>query len=151
MCFSSLSSVVKMSLTRKRKKPTICHTLEKLKWPGSLPKQGSPLCPPTSLFEIVVIGLYQHLQHTQQVQGKADGKKISIFGSLLMLPCWPLLGQTGTVHSTYWTYWWMMLSSDDQILLNQFLHLANTTHAVIKKMPTSSWEQHAWCCPVLQS
>lgn len=104
----------------KEKKRIIFHALEKLKWPGSLPKQGSALCPPTSLFEIAVIGIYQPLQHTQQVQGKADGKVVSIFwiSVVLMLPCWPVLPQIGTVHSTYW--WWMMLSSEDQILLNHF-------------------------------
>lgn len=119
---------------QKRENPTIFNTLEKLTGPGSLPKQGSAQLSVLPLvFEIVVIGIYQHLQHTQQVRGKADGK-VSFFqiSVVLMLP---LLRQTGTVYGTYWR---MMLRFEDQILLNPLLPLPNDTHVVIKIMPISS-------------
>jgi len=32
--------------------------------------------------EIIFIGIYQHLQHTQQVEGEADEKKVFSFGCL---------------------------------------------------------------------
>lgn len=130
---------------QEREIPTIFNTLEKLKWPGSLPKQSSAQLSLLPLvLEIVMIGIYQRLQHTQQVRGKAEGKKLSILRISLVFML-PLLRQTGTVHSTYRR---MMLPLEDQILLNPLLPLANDTHVVIKIMPVSS---SPWCCPVLQS
>lgn len=86
---------------QEREIPTIFNTLEKLKQPGSLPKQGSAQLSLLPLvLEIVMIGIYQHLQSTQQVRGKAEGKKLSILRISVVLTL-PLLRQTGTVHSTY--------------------------------------------------